>query len=122
MYKFIFVGIINAFFLLALTIFFTDYLNIFYIFSSIIAYEMTIIFGFFIHEYWTFVKINKIKKPHVRFIKYNIFYFLGSIINTGLVFTLTNFLQIHYSTSQVFAIFIVFLFNFYTSKKFTFNN
>ncbi len=75
-YKFMIVGIVNAILLLVLTIFFTDYLNIFYLFSSIIAYEITIILGFVIHEYWTFVKVKKIKKPFVRFLKYNIFYFL----------------------------------------------
>ena len=121
-YKFIFVGIINAILLLVLTIFFTDHLNIFYLSSSIIAYELTIVFGFFIHEYWTFVKVTKTKKTYVRFIKYNIFYFLGLLINAGLVFAFTEFLQLHYSTSQIIAIFIVFLFNFSTSKKITFKN
>jgi len=121
-YKFMFVGIVNAFLLLGLTIFFTDNLNIFYLFSSIISYEITIIFGFFIHEYWTFSKVSKIKKPYVRFVKYNIFYFLGLIINTGLVFALTDILLWHYSLSQIIAIFIVFLFNFSTSKKITFKN
>ena len=72
-YKFMIVGIVNAILLLVLTIFFTDYLNIFYLLSSVIAYEITIILGFIVHEYWTFVKVKKITKSYVRFLKYNIF-------------------------------------------------
>jgi putative flippase GtrA len=121
-YKFLIVGIVNAILLLILTILFTDYLNIFYLFSSIMAYEITIILGFFIHEYWTFVKVKKIKKSYVRFLQYNIFYFLGLVINSGFVFMLTSFFELHYSSSQFFAIIIVFLFNFFTSKKITFKN
>ena len=121
-YKFAIIGIMNAFLLLQLTIFFTNNLNIFYLLSSIIAYEITIVLGFLIHEYWTFSKINKIKKLHTRFIKYNIFYFFGLLINTGLVFVFTDLFELHYSISQIIAIIIVFLFNFFTSKKITFKN
>ena len=121
-YKFIIVGIANAILLLVLTIFFTEYLNIFYLFSSIVAYEITIILGFIVHEYWTFVKVKKIKKSYVRFLKYNIFYFFGLVINSALVFVLTNIFELHYSSSQIIAIIVVFLFNFFTSKKITFKN
>ena len=121
-YKFMIVGIVNAILLLGLTLFFTDYLNIFYFFSSIIAYEITIILGFIVHEYWTFVKVKKIKKSYVRFLKYNIFYFFGLVINSALVFVLTNIFELHYSSSQIIAIIVVFLFNFFTSKKITFKN
>ena len=121
-YKFMIVGIVNAILLLVLTIFFTDYLNIFYLLSSVIAYEITIIFGFIVHEYWTFVKVKKIKKPYVRFLKYNIFYFLGLVIHSGFVFMLTNFFELHYLLSQLIAIVVLFLFNFFLIKKITFKN
>lgn len=121
-YKFMIVGIINAVLLLGLTVLLTDYLNVYYLFSSIIVYEITIILGFVIHEYWTFKKIIKTKKPHIRFLKYNIFYFMGLVINSGFVFILTDFFKLHYSLSQIIAILIVFLFNFLTSKKITFKN
>ena len=121
-YKFMIVGIGNAIILLGLTIFFTEYLNMFYLLSSIIAYEITIILGFFIHEYWTFAKIKKIKKTYIRFLKYNIFYVIGLSINAIIVFLLTDFVEIHYSSSQIIAIIIIFLFNFATSKKITFKN
>ena len=121
-YKFMIVGIVNAILLLVLTIFFTDYFNIFYLLSSVIAYEITIILGFIVHEYWTFVKVKKITKSYVRFLKYNIFYFLGLVIHSGFVFMLTNFFELHYLLSQLIAIAVVFLFNFFISKKITFKN
>ena len=121
-FKFMIVGCGNALLLLFLTIFFTDYLNSHYLISSIIAYEITIIVGFIVNEYWTFAKITKTKSVFTRFVKYNIFYFLGLVINTVIVFTLTDFVGINYSSSQIIAIGIVFVFNFITSKKISFKN
>ena len=121
-FKFMIVGIGNALLLLLLTMLFTEYLNIYYLISSIIAYEITIITGFIANEYWTFVKITKTKTVYVRFVKYNVFYFIGLIINSILVFVLTDLFEINYSWSQIFAIGIVFVFNFITSKKISFKN
>lgn len=121
-YQFMVVGILNAVLLLLLTIFFTDFLNIFYLFSSIISYEITIILGFIIHEFWTFSKNKKTKTPFMRFFKYQIFYFLGLLINSIILFFLTDYFNINYTVSQFIGIFIVFFFNFYTSKKITFKN
>lgn len=121
-FKFMIVGCGNALLLLFLTIFFTDYLNSHYLISSIIAYEITIIMGFIVNEYWTFAKITKTKSVFTRFVKYNIFYFLGLIINTVIVFILTDFVGRNYSSSQIIAIGIVFVFNFITSKKISFKN
>ena len=58
-YKFLTVGAVNAIILIGLTIVLTDQLNIFYLHSSIISFEMTIIIGFFINNFWTFSK-NKV--------------------------------------------------------------
>ncbi|WP_428324014.1 GtrA family protein [Nitrosopumilus sp.] len=121
-FKFMIIGIGNALLLLLLTIFFTEYLSIYYVISSIIAYEITIITGFIVNEYWTFAKIIKTETVYTRFVKYNIFYFFGLIINSILVFVLTDFIEIDYSSSQIIAIGIVFVFNFTTSKKISFKN
>lgn len=121
-FKFMIVGCGNVFLLLLLTVFFTEYLNSYYLISSIIAYEITIITGFIINEYWTFAKITKTKPVYTRFVKYNIFYFFGLIINSITVFSLTDFVEINYSLSQIIAIGIVFIFNFITSKKISFKN
>ena len=121
-YKFMIVGIVNAIFLLILTIILTDFLNVYYLFSSIIAYEITIIFGFILNENWTFSEIQKTQKRYIRFLKYNLFYFAGLLINSILVFVFTDITHVHYSLSQLFAIIFVFFFNYLTSKKITFKN
>lgn len=121
-YKFIFVGIGNAFVLLFLTIFLTEYLNLYYLHSSIISYEITIVIGFLFNDYWTFSKNKKTNSKFFRFLKYEIFYILGLSLNSGILFLLTDTLSISYFLSQNVSIVIVFLFNFSISKKITFKN
>ncbi len=119
-FKFISVGILNAVFLIFLLVFFTDFIGLFYILSAIIAYEITIILGFIIHDNWTFKKIIKSSKKKNRFLKYNIFSLLGLGLNSLILFILTENIHIEYYYSEIIAIVIVFIFNFSTSKLISF--
>ena len=121
-YKFLTVGAVNAIILIGLTIVLTDQLNIFYLHSSIISFEMTIIIGFFINNFWTFSKKKYSKNIFQRFLEYQIFYAIGLLLNGIILFILTDYFSSHYSFSQIIAIFCVFLWNFYSSKKITFKN
>ena len=58
-YKFVIVGICNGIIVLFLTDILTDFLNIFYLFSVLVAYEISIISSFFMNDNWTFNKIKK---------------------------------------------------------------
>lgn len=121
-YKFLTVGVVNAGILIGLTIVLTDQLNIFYLHSSIISFEITIIIGFFINNFWTFSKKEHSQKIFKRFVKYQIFYIIGLLLNGIILFVLTDYFSVHYSFSQIIAIFCVFLWNFYSSKKITFKS
>lgn len=121
-YKFVIVGICNGILVLFLTNILTDLLNIFYLFSVLIAYEISIISSFFMNDKWTFNKIKKFKAPYIRFIKYNTFSLMGLGINIVILFVLTNFLEIHYVLSEGIAILISFGFNYTASKKISFKD
>lgn len=121
-YKFLLVGIINAMIIIILIGFFTKILEIFYLYSAIISYEITIILGFFVHEHWTFSKMPKTKKKYIRLLNYNVFSLIGLGMNIGILLFLTEKLNFHYMISELIAIISVFVFNFISSKKITFRN
>ena len=121
-YKFVVVGICNGILLLILTGFFTSFLNIFYLISVLIGYEITVISSFLMNDNWTFSKVKKISSVQTRFIKYNIFALIGLGINLLVLFLLTNYLEIHYILSEGAAILVSFGFNYIASKKISFKN
>jgi putative flippase GtrA len=121
-YKFTIVGICNGILLLILTSLFTSFLNIFYLISVIIGYEISVIASFFMNDNWTFSKVKKISSVYTRFIKYNIFALMGLGINLLVLFLLTHYLEIHYILSEGIAILVSFGFNYSASKKISFKN
>ena len=121
-YKFVVVGVCNGILLLILTGFFTSFLNIFYLISVLIGYEITVISSFLMNDNWTFSKVKKISSVQTRFIKYNIFALIGLGINLLVLFLLTNYLEIHYILSEGAAILVSFGFNYIASKKISFKN
>ena len=71
-YKFISVGIVNTFLLICLTYIFMNFFHLYYLYSAIISYEITIIFGFIFNDLWTFSKNLKKSRFYVRFIKFQL--------------------------------------------------
>jgi|MDSW01.2.fsa_nt_gb dolichol-phosphate mannosyltransferase len=121
-YKFAIVGICNGILVLILSGFFTSFLNIFYLVSVLIAYEISVISSFFMNDNWTFVKVKKLNSTYTRFVKYNTFALMGLGINLSILFLLTNYLEIHYILSECAAILVSFGFNYIASKKISFKN
>ena len=119
-YKFFIVGIIGAGIVLAFTVFFTQFIGIFYVISTIIAFEISQIWGFFGNDRWTFTKIKKMSKTYVRFIKYNLFSLFALGIIQLIMITLTTQVGIHYTISESIGIVVAFVFNFLVSKKISF--
>jgi len=122
LYKYLIVGIGNAFLILSLTIIFTSVFEIFYVISAIAAYEISIIVSFFMHDKWTFVNIKKTSKMYLRFIKYNTFSLIGLGINALVLAILTDQVGLHYTISESIAILVAFIFNYTMNKKISFRN
>jgi dolichol-phosphate mannosyltransferase len=121
-YKFALIGLFNMILVLSLTTFFTEFFNTHYLFSVLLAYEISIITSFFMNDNWTFNKIPKKNSIIIRLVKFNTFSLMGLCINMIILFLLTNFIGIHYILSEIIAILITFIFNFTTSKKISFKN
>ena len=121
-YKFLFVGLIGSLIVLSMTFLLTSIFEIFYIISTIIAFEISLIWGFFANDRWTFDKLKKISKGYVRFVKYNLFSLISLGIIQVVMITLVTLGGIHYSFSQAVGIIIAFFFNFIVSKNISFKN
>lgn len=108
-------GIINTIILYT----FTEFLGIYYILSSLIAIETSIIAMFFLNNELTFIN-KKIKTSDIiaGIFKSNIIRSFGIMINLALLFILTEYLKIFYIYSNIIAIFIASIFNFIGEKRF----
>ena len=119
--KFISVGIASSLVLLGLTVFFTDILHIFYVLSAFFAFEIALVFSFFLHEKWTFTTIQKTTKIYSRFLKFHMFSVFSLIINLSVLYLLTDIFGIFYLYAQGVAILVAFFFNYTASRKITFS-
>jgi len=120
--KFLVVGIFGAFSVLILSIVFTSVLGIFYVISVGIAFELTLIWAFFVHDKWTFAHFEKTTSKLMRFVKYNIFSLISLGINEAVLIFFTTQIGFHYISSESIAIFVAFFFNYIISYKVTFKN
>ena len=87
-----------------------------------IAFEISLIWGFFINDKWTFGKSKKTSKGYVRFVKYNFFALISLGIIQAVMITLVTVIDLHYSYSQAAGIIVAFFFNFFSSKHISFKN
>lgn len=94
---------------------FTSVLGIFYLLSSAISYEVSILSNFLINDRWTFKSVNNKSKFLTRAIYFNYTMIAGAIFGIILLYIFTDLLRINYLISNIISIFIVFIFRFYTS-------
>jgi len=122
MYKFLLVGIGTASHLLFFTILLTSMLNIHYTISVAISYQTAIIWSFFVHDNWTFAKVQKKTSKKSRFLMFNIISLVGLGVNEVVLIFFTTQVNLHYIISEVIAIFVAFFFNFQFQKKVSWRN
>jgi len=93
--------------------FLTEFAGIFYLLSSLIAIELSIISNFILNDIWTF---KKERKGHVfkRFLKFNFTRVVASIINFGLLWLLTS-MGMNYLIANLIGVAIATLITYLTS-------
>lgn len=99
----------------------TELWGIFYLFSSVVAIEITIIMLFMMNDRWTF---NDRKSTHIgqfikRFLKSNLWRSGGLTINIGVLFFLTEYMGVYYFISNIFGIICAFLLNYILESRLT---
>lgn len=97
---------------------FTDKLGIFYLLSSGMAYEISIITNFILNDIWTFndnVIHNRSHNFLTRAIYFNWAMIIGALFGIMLLYIFTEFLSIDYILSNIISIFIVTIWRYHAS-------
>ncbi|MEN6611444.1 MAG: glycosyltransferase family 2 protein [Methanoregulaceae archaeon] len=99
----------------------SEFFNIYYLFSSAIAIELSIITNFILNDFWTFKDEKSRKLPHRthRLLSYNLVSIGGMAINMGSLVFFTEVVGINYLVSNLIGIFIAFSWNFVVNRKTT---
>jgi len=99
---------------------FTDILGIWYLYSSVLAFLLSLVISFTLQKFIVF-KDRGTHKIHHQFSKFFVAAVLGVITNTAIMFTCVDIFGIWYIFSQIIAGFFVMIQNFILYKLFIFN-
>jgi putative flippase GtrA len=93
------------------------YCGLNYLISSVISFMSGTVLNYVLCTFWVF-KIRVIKKRQLEFIYYLIITSVGLAINTGIIWSLTEFLGLYFMLSKFISLFFTFCWNFGARKYF----
>lgn len=100
---------------------FTEWLSFWYIHSAIVGFLVSAIFNFSANKLWTFKNKEKnLLAVSQQLLKFSLVQVGGLIINTTIIYSLTEWLRIDYRLSWVFATAIVTFWNYGFNRFWTF--
>ena len=91
-------------------------INLYYLYASIIAIELSILSNFLFNNFFTFSDASR-EKWFIRLFKYNLTCAIGLILNMMVLWSFTEGLHIYYLISNLMGIIIAFLWNYSVSFK-----
>ncbi len=118
--KFLVVGATSAAINFLFLYFLTEWLGIWYLFSAVLGFIVAAAFNFLVNKFWTFSSLGKGKKALNQLLKFLVISVSGLIINTLVIYCLTEFIEFDYRLSWVFACAVVTVWNFCFNKFWTF--
>lgn len=116
--KFCFVGASGVVVNVGLLFLLTEYAGIFYLASSAIAIEASIITNFLLNNFWTWKKRGK--GFFSRLVKFNLVSIIALVINMGILFFFTETVGLWYILSNLIGIAFATVINFFLNDKWTF--
>lgn len=99
---------------------FTEWLGFWYINSGILAFIISAVFNFSANKFWTFENKEIGREIFWQLLKYSMVMVSGLLINTVILFVLTDITGFDYRLSWVFATGIVTFWNFSFNSFWTF--
>jgi dolichol-phosphate mannosyltransferase len=119
--KFSVVGVIGAVINTWFLWLFTDVAGLYYLYSALIAIEIAIILQFLMNDRWTFKeqKTTHVEQFVKRIIKSNIWRSGGLAVNIGVLYFLTEYMDIYYLLSNIVGIICAFLLNYLFESRLT---
>jgi dolichol-phosphate mannosyltransferase len=104
--------------------FFTEMVKIYYLFSSLIAIELSIMNNYVLNDLWTWHDRGKKGKSEYfkRMLKYHVFASATLLTNILILWFLTEIMHIYYLLSNVFGILAGTFLNFFFNDRWTFRD
>jgi dolichol-phosphate mannosyltransferase len=97
----------------------TDFGGLRYYISAIFAIEASIISNFVLNDYFTFARRRAGRFFMGRLLKFNLICLAGAAIQYGLLVLFTSVLGIYYLISNIIAIAVAFLWNYFFNRNWT---
>ncbi len=113
--RFIIAGITSVGTSYGLLIFLTEVANLWYLFSSAVAFIANGVLNFIFHKYWTFDNKNKEKMFH-QMRNYLLFFAVIFICNTYFMFLLVEKIHLIYWVSQIVVTCVLSVVSFFVTK------
>jgi putative flippase GtrA len=85
--------------------------------ASAAAYLISAVFNYWANYHWTF---NSSRRHHSAILRFSAIAAGGLILNTAIMFAMTEWLAFYYVVSQVAASILVLLWNFLANRRWTF--
>ena len=117
--KFAIVGTIGTVINISILYLLTEFFNLYYIFSEIIAFIVSVLNNYILNKLWTFQE--KIQEKIIRkYFKFSLVCLVSLLLNITVLFILVEYFYIWYIMAEIIAIFCAFLINFSGSRLWTF--
>lgn len=117
--KFATVGAFGAILNTAILFLLTEFFGVYYLFSAFAAIEAAIITMFFLNNRFTFSNGKSgLTELIGGIMRSNMVRALGTVVQIGMLYAFTEFAGIYYLVSNILAIFLASIFNFFGEKRF----
>lgn len=119
--KFAIVGVIGTIINLSILYYLTEFANVYYIISEIIAFMLSALNNYILNKIWTFKE--KIQEQIIKkYFQFTSVCLVSLLFNISILFILVEYFNLWYILAELIAIFCSFLINFFGSKLWTFKN
>jgi dolichol-phosphate mannosyltransferase len=98
---------------------FTEIAKVYYLYSAVIAFFIAMTFNYLLNKVWTFEE-HITHRPFNKYLKFTLVSIFALCFNLSLLYFFTEYLQVFYLVSQVFAIAFALIINYIGNKKWTF--
>ena len=95
----------------------TERIQLYYVVSSVLATEISILANFSLNHVWTFAALNDGESVIAKLAKYNIVALGGLLLSVTTLFVLTALLPVHYLFANLVAIGTGTLWNYSASRR-----
>lgn len=98
----------------------TDCFDLYYVYSNMIAFTIGLVYSYILTVLWVF-KESTYQNKWVEFVVFAIIGIIGLVLNTKLLYWMTEYLAIYYLVSKIMATIVVLFWNFFARKYLLFS-